>query len=196
MSLADKTKWEGRYTQGSYLLRRYPSPFLEQWLPRFGPAPGAERALDLACGAGRNALHLARSGFRVDAVDIAASALERARASAREQGLSVNWRNEDLDGAELERGAYQVVSVIRYMNRNLVPAIRDALAPAGWLLFEHHFVTEAAVGGPRGTAFRLQPQELLHAFEGLRVVYYLEDIIADPDGRSMALARLVARKQH
>jgi hypothetical protein len=70
----------------------------------------------------------------------------------------------------------------------------DALRPGGWLVFEHHYRTGEPVGGPRGPAFRLAPQELLHAFHRLSVVHYLEDVVQDPDGRRMALARLVARK--
>ncbi len=194
MSSADKNAWERRYAEGSYASRTYASPFLSEWLPRFGPHPGADRALDLACGAGRNALHVAEASFKVDAMDISTTALEQAADSARHRGLEVNWMQADLDTQPLEPGAYQLVSVIRYMNRLLHPRLPAALRPGGWLLFEHHFITDERVGGPSGTDFRLRPQELLHAFDGLDVVYYLEDVVTDPDLRRMALARLVARK--
>lgn len=198
MSLEDHSKWERRYAEGSYASRTYASPFLSEWLPRFGPDSAQDRALDLACGAGRNALHVAEAGFRVDAMDISPTALAMAKDSAESRGLSVNWLQADMDTQELEPAAYRLITVVRYMNRLMVPAIMDALAPGGWLLFEHHYRTPAsvseAVGGPRGNRFRLRQQELLHAFYGLQVVHYLEDIVTDPDLRRMALARLVARK--
>jgi SAM-dependent methyltransferase len=48
----------------------------------------AGRALDLGCGPGRNALHLARRGFEVDAVDLSPAAIEWARERAGEAGMA------------------------------------------------------------------------------------------------------------
>ncbi len=194
MSEADRAKWDTRYREGSYEARTWPSPFLETWLGRPPRTPGA-RALDVACGAGRNALRLAEAGYRVDGVDISAAALARAAETAAQRGLAVRWIDADLDTWQPEAGAYALVSVIRYMNRALHRRLPGALAPGGWLVFEHHFQTTEAVDGPRGDAFRLAPGELLGAFEGLRVVHHDESIREDPDGRRMALARLVAVRE-
>ena len=191
MSQADREKWESRYVQGSYQARSYPSAFLTQWLPRINPG----RALDVACGAGRNALYEAERGFEVDAIDISSSALEQAKASAKVRGVRVNWIEADLDDHQLPSSHYRLVSVIRYINRALMAQLTDTLEPDGWLIFEHHYQTDQPVGGPRGSDFRLAPQELLQRFRALRVIHYLEDIVDDPDGRRMALARLVARRQ-
>lgn len=57
--------------------------------------------LDLGCWVGDNALLLAARGFEVTAVDIAASAIEQARAKASARGLDVDFRVGDatvLDG--------------------------------------------------------------------------------------------------
>ncbi len=192
MSEADRDKWDTRYREGSYEARTYPSPFLEAWLHRVPGRRDGARALDVACGAGRNALRLAEAGFRVDAMDISSAALERAAATAAQRGLTVNWIAADLDDAIPPVGAYALVSVIRYMNRALHRHLAAALAPGGWLVFEHHLRTRAPVDGPRGDAFRLAPQELLAEFSALRIVHYEEGIRDDPDGRTMALALLVA----
>jgi 2-polyprenyl-3-methyl-5-hydroxy-6-metoxy-1,4-benzoquinol methylase len=53
-----------------------------------GLVPG--RALDLACGPGRNALWLAERGWRVTAVDFSDVALAEARRSGRERGLDID----------------------------------------------------------------------------------------------------------
>src|SRR5262245_63659106 len=50
------------------------------------PPPG--RALDLGCSSGRNTLYLARHGWEVTGVEIAAHDLSLARRSALEAGLS------------------------------------------------------------------------------------------------------------
>jgi SAM-dependent methyltransferase len=190
MSDADRRKWDTRYRQGSYEARTYPSPFLEQWLDRIPRG----RALDVACGAGRNALRLAEAGFTVEGVDIAPAALERAAAGAAQRGLTVSWKQADLDTTVPPAERYALVSVIRYMNRLLMPHLASALVDGGWLVFEHHFQTPREVSGPRDDGFRLRPQELLQTYASLRVVHYQEAIVVDPDGRTMALARLVACK--
>jgi len=190
VSDADLRKWEPRYREGTYVSRSYPSPFLDAWLANVPRG----RALDIACGAGRNALHLAQSGFAVDAMDIAPAALERAAAAGAARGLTVNWVQADLDTTVPQAGTYALISMIRFMNRALMPHLPAALADGGWLIAEHHFQTPREVDGPGGPDFRLRPQEMLHAFAGLRVVHYQEAIVDDPDGRSMALARIAACK--
>ena len=194
MSESDREKWDTRYREGSYEARSYASPFLEAWLARLPPTVHARRALDIACGAGRNALRLAEAGFDVDAMDISRAALERAAASGAARGLRVNWIEADLDQARPEPGCYALISVIRFTDPLLHPHLISALAPHGWLLYEHHLRTPREVGGPRSERFRAAPQQLLRDFASLRVLYYEEVIDEDRDGRTMALARLVACK--
>jgi SAM-dependent methyltransferase len=192
MSEADREKWDTRYREGSYEARNYASPFLESWLPKLPATLRGMPALDVACGAGRNALRLAEAGFAVDAMDISAAALARAAASAAARGLQVNWIEADLDHARPTPGHYALISVIRFTDPLLHPHLAAALAPHGWLLYEHHLRTPRAVGGPTSERFRVAPQQLLRDFASLRVVHYEEGIDDDPDGRTMALVRLVA----
>lgn len=190
MSEADKSKWERRYAEGGYLARTHPTRLLDEWLERLPRG----RALDLACGAGRNALHLARAGYQVDAMDISSVALDRAAAKASELGLSVNWINVDLDDAELSPESYDLVVVARYVNRALTESLMGCMRDGGYLLYEQHLRTYRQVDGPRSQSFRLAPNELLHMFSSLRVLYYREELATDPDGRTMALAQMIACK--
>ena len=114
------------------------------------------------------------------------------RENAASRGLDIAWQCADLDQYQPAPGAYQLVVVVRFVNRLLMPRLAAALAPGGWLLFEHHLRTALEVNGPRDPHFRLAPNELLHAFAGLRVVEYSESLITEPDGMRMALARLAA----
>ncbi|MFT5445474.1 MAG: tellurite methyltransferase [Gammaproteobacteria bacterium] len=194
MSQADLDKWDVRYRQGNHPKRNYPSPFLDAWIKRLPESALKGRALDIACGAGRNALCLAQTDLRVDAMDISRAALDLAAASAQERGLDVNWIEADLDDVALDVGVYNVISIVRFMHRQMAKQVIDALAPDGWLLVEHHLQSAQPVGGPSTNTFRLAPQELLRDYAGLRVLFYEECIDEDRDGRRMALARLVACK--
>ena len=137
-------------------------------------------------------MRLAESGFDVEAVDISAQAIAVGRAEADRRGLDIRWVVHDLDDASLAEGAYDLITVIRYVNRRLWPRLLRSLAPDGWLIIEHHFLTEVDVEGPSTPDFRLRPQELLRAFESLRIVFYEETVETDRDGHRYALERIVA----
>jgi SAM-dependent methyltransferase len=190
VSHEERSRWDSRYATGEYEPRTQPSPFLLEWLDRIPVG----RALDVATGTGRNALALADAGFEVDAVDISAVALERARAEGEERGLQVDWVHADLDDGVLPGDGYDLVAVLRYRNPDLWPRLASALAPDGWIVIEHHLRTSREdVVGPSDDAFRLAPGELLGAFRDLRVVHYSENVEPTDDGEALfVIGRLVA----
>ena len=185
MSDADRVKWEARYAADAYADRKHPTRWLAD---RLGELPGG-RALDIACGAGRNALFLAEAGYQVDAIDISATGL--ARAAALDRTRAVNWIEADLESEPLPERAYDLIVLVRYVNRALLADVAMRLKPGGYLLAEQHLATEADVIGP-GPRHRFAPNELLEAARGLRVLEYREGLVIDPDGRRAALAQLMA----
>jgi SAM-dependent methyltransferase len=56
--------------------------------------PGA--ALDLGCGTGDNSIYLAKHGWQVTGVDFVAKAVEKARAKAEANKLTVNFARADV----------------------------------------------------------------------------------------------------
>jgi SAM-dependent methyltransferase len=66
------------------------------------------RALDLGCGPGRNALHLAAAGFRVEAIDLSATAIAWARERAAAAAVDIGWQVGDAFTADLP-GPYDLV---------------------------------------------------------------------------------------
>ena len=80
-------RWAGERAQAS----TEPSAFLVAEVAALRPG----RALDVACGAGRNAVWLARRGWRVTAFDFSEVALRAARELAVASGVSVEWLEED-----------------------------------------------------------------------------------------------------
>jgi 2-polyprenyl-3-methyl-5-hydroxy-6-metoxy-1,4-benzoquinol methylase len=193
MSEEDRKKWNERYAAGAFAERSWPSALLAETLA--GVHGNGARALDLGCGAGRNALYLAELGFRVDGVDISAVALERAARTAAERGLEVRWIQADLDEPVALSGPYELIVNMRYLNVALIARLaRDALAPGGRVIVEQHLRTDADVVGPSTSAFRAPPGALREALSGLRIERDEEGVFEDPDGRRVALSRIVASR--
>jgi SAM-dependent methyltransferase len=76
MSAAD---WDSRYGGTDLVWGATPNMWVEQEIA--GLTPG--RALDLACGEGRNSIWLAARGWQVTGVDFSAAALAKAETLAR-----------------------------------------------------------------------------------------------------------------
>jgi SAM-dependent methyltransferase len=103
--------------------------------------PGA-RILDVGCGAGREAVGLARLGYRVVGIDIAPRMIARARAEAERQGLGIEFRVQTVTDLEEPPGsfdaAYWVGSYHHIPGRALrvetLRRLRGALAPGGVLI--------------------------------------------------------------
>ena len=194
MSQQDRERWNQRYAAGEYGARSHPCALLESCVTQWQPAAGA-RALDLACGAGRNAVFLASKGYRVDAIDISAEALARGAQRATDLGVEVNWREQDLDHFSAEPG-YALIIVVRYADLELLSRLPALLQPGGRLLVEAHLggpLFSDAVGGPGSERFRLAPGALAAACEGLEQIFQREAQVRDPDGRLMALSQYVGQ---
>lgn len=154
--------------------------------------PAGARVLDVACGAGRNALHLARLGFAVTGIDGSAVALERAERNCGD--LPVQWHVADLEhGLPPGLEPFDLIVMVRYVNEPLLGNLPSLLRPGGWLLVEQHMRSKAQVGGPGRDAFRVAPGALRRAVSGLHCLVAEEGLVPDPDGKPMALTRLLAR---
>ena len=199
LSQQDRIKWDEKYRAGAYAGRDHPTRLLAEWVPQANRG----RALDVACGAGRNSVFLAVQGYLVDAVDISAAGLECARRSAETRGVHVHWIEADLEtgaASALPSGPYDLIVMVRYVNRSLYPLLLERLADDGIFLCEEHLKSEEDVIGPANPAYRLSPNELRRSVTAVatrrdEVLYYREGRVTDPDGREAALAQLVLRRQ-
>jgi dihydroneopterin aldolase len=139
------------------------------------------RALDVAAGRGRNALHLARLGYAVEALDRDTVALEELGAAAAAQGhATLTTRVIDLEPAgtpppELGKELYDVITVFFYLYRPLFPILINALKQGGMLVYETFLVeNHLRYGHPRRREFCLDSNELLRNVEPLRILHYDE----------------------
>ena len=188
MSAEDRAKWDARYQAGAYEERIQPSAFLAACAHRL---PRRGNALDLGCGAGRNAMFLAKRGLTVDAADISAVALARGR--ERAGALPIRWLQRDLElGFEPER-CYDVIVNRRYVHLALLAELAASLRPGGLLVVEQHLQHAEADAGPSDPAFRVAPGALRRLAANLAIERYEEGVLTDPDARVVALARLLAR---
>ncbi|QTD47083.1 class I SAM-dependent methyltransferase [Ottowia testudinis] len=152
-----------------------PSP----WVWRFSPLlkPGAA-VLDVACGRGRHMRWLAQLGHAVTGVDRDAGALAAAQAWGRT--VQADIENGPWPFADHRFGA---VVVTNYLWRPLLPAILNAVAPGGLLIYETFAQGNETVGKPSRPDFLLRPGELLTLCAGpdWRVVAYEDGFLAQPE---------------
>jgi SAM-dependent methyltransferase len=182
MSIKDQIRWDKQHesTHGS----AEPSSFLgEIFTAEAWPIPRG-RALDIACGKGRNALFLAEHGFDVVAVDISPVALEEGRRRAAKKNLSLAWHHADLEQMQLSEGAYDLVVNFNYLQRSLIPQIKAALKLGGTVIFETYLIDQPAIGHPKNPAYLLEHNELLNFFRDFRVLYYREGQFAEHGERA------------
>ena len=192
MSDDDRARWDERYRNGDWADTDEPGTILKQaedWLR----TPGL--VLDVACGAGRNSLYLARLGFTVISIDISWEGLQRLARRARAEGLPIYIVHADLERFVLKDECFDVIINNRFLLRSLYPAFKRALKPGGLLLFETLTVDEIEVlGGDIRREFALERGELKDAFGDLEILLYEEGVFEEPEGER-GLARLIGRKQ-
>jgi SAM-dependent methyltransferase len=152
----------------------------------------AGRALDLACGAGRHALFLARRGWRVTAVDSSREAIGLLREQAG-PALSVDARVADLEAGEfrIEPDTFDLICDFCYLQRSLFSPIRAGIRPGGLFVAAIHMMDAAPEVKPMNPAYLLQPGELQAEFAEWEVLHYAE---AKPEVHRRRIAELAARR--
>ena len=165
MSEYDKLAWERRWSQalrehGDRVAQRPPNRHLTAEVGDLDPG----RALDAGCGHGSDALWLAARGWRVTAVDFAATALAHARATAGAMGEDIagriDWVEADLaawrprpDGFELVVCLYvHVAGSVEEMVRRMAGGV----APGGTLFLVGHRPIDPATGEATAAAGQSQ----------------------------------------
>lgn len=172
--------WDERYRAADLVWGLPPNRWVEQETAELTPG----RALDLACGEGRNALWLAGRGWQVTAADFSQVGLDKGRALEEHSDAAtpVQWRRAD---ATVYRPDEPVdLALICYLQlpaeqrRAAVRNAASALAPGGTLLVIGHDSANLAegTGGPQ------DPQ----------VLFTAQDVADDLDGTGLQIDRAEA----
>lgn len=114
-------------------------PLIEHWAQSLGGS-----LLDLACGTGRMAIHLAALGHQITGVDIVPEMIGHARKKAANRAVSVNWVVSDARDFHLHqqfRGIYMLMNAFQFLPTRsdyeaLFACVREHLQPDGYFLFE------------------------------------------------------------
>ena len=163
--------WDQKYAGRDYLWSEKPNRFLVAELA--GMPPG--RALDLACGEGRNAVWLAQQGWRVTGVDFSQVALAKAARLAVRRGVDVEWVAADLlDYRPPEALDLVVVFYLQLPateRRLVLGRAAEALAPGGTLLVVAHDLLNLTEGhgGPKEPEVLYTPDDVVGDLSGLAI---------------------------
>jgi len=168
----DAGDWDARYAAAEQVWSLDPNQFVASEL---GDLP-AGTAVDLACGEGRNAIWLARQGWRVTGIDFSEVAVERAR--ARDADGEVTWVAGDVltvDMPEVDLAVLAYLQLPAGERRTAVRRAFDALRPGGTLFVVAHDSTNLTegTGGPQDPS----------------VLYTAEDVLADVADRDFEVVR-------
>jgi len=149
------------------------------------------RVLDVAMGSGRNAIYLARLGFDVKGIDISSEAVNTALESAEKIGVNIKAQVANLeDNYCIEKGAYDVIICFNYLQRSLIPQIKDGLRRGGIVVYETFIIDQAEFGKPKNPDYLLKHNELLDMFRDFRCLRYREGVSEGP----RAIASIIAQK--
>ncbi len=158
-------RWQTRYAEPGYLFGTAPNAFLKSQahlLPKNGTA------LAIADGEGRNGVFLAEQGLDVLSVDFSPLAQEKARALAKERGVTLRVEQADIISWPWQEAAFDMVAAIFFQfatpaeRTKIFAGIKHTLKPGGLLLMEGYGLKqlEYKTGGPSEVE-RLYTRELL-----------------------------------
>jgi len=182
-------RWEARYSAPGYAFGKAPNYFLAKCKSLL---PASGRVLAVADGEGRNSVWLAEQGLDVHATDFSPTALDKARALARERGVSVNFEIADVHNWAYPQAAYDVVCEI--FTQFSTPAERalkwtgmcKALKPGGLLIVLGYSPKQLAfgTGGPKQIDKLYTRRMLEQAFAGFQDMVFTEEELELQEGTS------------
>lgn len=162
----DADAWDERYSQNDLVWGAPPNAVVVEQLTALPHG----RALDLACGEGRNALWLATRGWHVTGIDYSSVAIDKARTLASRSPRSVrerlDYRTGDITDAQWGE-SYDLALLIyvhlpRSQRNQVVRRAIDSLKPDGILMILGHDSSnlEHGVGGPQDPEILYTPDDL------------------------------------
>jgi len=148
------------------------------------------RVLDLAMGNGRNTIYLSKLGFDVEGIDISFEAVNAASELSQRAGVTTKTQVADLEKYGVGKETYDVIICFNYLQRSLIPQIKDGLVKGGMVVYETYIVDQTQFGKPNNPDYLLWHNELLNMFSDFRCLRYREGIFEGP----RAIASIIAQK--
>ncbi|MEO7649123.1 MAG: methyltransferase domain-containing protein [Bryobacteraceae bacterium] len=155
-------RWDERYSKQEHV-DAIPAPLLIHAVE----VEPVGRALDLACGPGRNSLYLAGLGWQVTAVDYSKVAIGMLR--GRDPRIDARVADLEAGGFSIAPHSYDLICDLFYLQRNLFSEIRIGVRKGGLFVGAIHLPGER-----RNPSYVLQPGELRSVFADWKILHYGE----------------------
>lgn len=186
---SDRIKWNQRFESEVSYLGEKPSPFLTREIARILSLAPGKRALDIACGEGRNSIYLTKQGFSVTGLDISDIGLGKAIKNAEINRLEIDFKRVDLDEYRFTE-KFDLIINFNFLLRPLIPEMLQALSPGGLLIIDT-IMESPQLCASHNPDYLLRRGELLRISEGLKgEILFYEEITED----EMPTARVLLKK--
>ena len=166
----DRSIWDSFYEHKSNVFGKEAVGFLKENLHRVRKG----RAFVPAMGEGRNAVYLARHGFKVDGVDLSPIAVDRAVELARSQHVSVKGIVADLTTYAYPLHAYDFVFVSLFYMDQLIPKFKQVVKPGGHIMIYLKADTGKPAAGTTPDDFLVKSSTLKAAFKDFQTLSFKE----------------------
>ncbi len=165
-------------------LDKTPSAFLAN---NFDFLPSGAHVLDLDMGDGRNAVFLARKGFKVTGLEENEDAYKNAKTFAKEVGVRVDAILSDRSTHQFPHQSFDVIMSFHHVDKKVIERMKNWLRPGGYIIYEA--ITEQELNVPKGE-LSIKSGELLKLFGDYRILKYEE-----PMHRKEFKASIILKKE-
>lgn len=171
--------WDNLYKIEKDPFGAEPSLLIKKYVDLF---PKGQSVLDLGCGSGRNALFVARQGFKVTCVDISAEAIKTLVSKAEELGINDNIKAVTQNIAEFgdygKYGAIICYTTLHFLPdadaRRVIDNIKEHTIGKGL-----NIIADFAGNGPlkkNNSSFWLKEGELKSLYSDWKELFYKEEL--------------------
>ena len=170
--MSKRQMWNDRYADKDLVWSAGPNELFAKEVKNLRPG----KALDVACGEGRNAIWLAEQGWDVTAIDFSDVAIEKGRQIAARREVNVNWIAEDVSSWQLPRHEFDLVAVL-YLHTTIdereqwLENVISSVKPSGTFIYIAHDIDNIknGVGSPQDPALLPTVAEITSALKGFSI---------------------------
>ncbi len=170
--MSRQQKWNERYTKKDLIWSAAPNHVFVREVGTMKPG----KALDVACGEGRNALWLAEQGWDVTGMDFSDVAIGKAKQIAAKRSLSINWIAADASSFELPQHEFDLAAIL-YLHtppeerERWMANVINSIKPGGSFIYIAHDTSniEHGVGGPQDLSLLPSLEEITSTLTGFEI---------------------------
>ena len=165
--------WDTFYKEKSYAFGKEPVSFLKDHIEMIPVG----KAYVPAMGEGRNAIFLAKRGFKVDANELSEVAIDNALVEAKAQHVAIHTSIVDFKTYHFPKNEYDFVLVSIFYDKNLNKHFKEAVKKGGYIMYYSHVKnTDPHAKKDSPNDYSIRAQELKEQFKDFHIVLFQEYI--------------------